>query len=98
MSTIARGRIVQHAPAPAGSTWAYFAAFIRHPVRTCAQLLNDPARLRFGFFAVLLVGLGYAVTVAGIAWSGGIASPPWLVIPRAEYFKWEVLFVAPVTV
>ena len=57
MSTIARGRIVQHTPRPAASTWAYFAAFIRHPSRTCAQLLIDPARLRFGFFAVLTVGL-----------------------------------------
>jgi hypothetical protein len=98
MSTIARDRIVQHTPPRAASTWAYFAAFIRHPSRTCAQLLSDPARLRFGFFAVLTVGLGYTLTIAGIAWSGGIASPPWLVIPQAEYFKWEVLFVAPVTV
>jgi len=98
MSTIAQGRTVQPAPAPAPSTWGYFAAFIHHPARTCAQLLSDPARLRFGFFAVLTVGLGYAVTFAGIACSGGIAGPPWLVISQAEYFKWEVLFVAPVTV
>jgi hypothetical protein len=98
MSSIARGLTFQHTPRRAASTWAYFAAFIRHPARTCAQLLSDPARLRFGFLAVLTVGLGYAVTIAGIAWSGGIASPPWLVIPQAEYFTWEVLFVAPVTV
>jgi hypothetical protein len=98
MSTMARDRIVQHTPPPAASTWAYFAAFTRHPARTCAQLLSDPARLRFGFFAVLSVGLGYALTVAGIAWSGGTPSLPWLAIPPTEYFRWEVLFVAPVTV
>jgi hypothetical protein len=94
MSVIARDRIAQ---APA-STWAYFAAFVRHPARACAQLLNDPARVRHGFYAVLTVALGYVVTVAGIAWSGGTPSPPWIAIPPAEYFKWEVLFVAPVTV
>lgn len=89
----------QHAPTPPpASTWAYFAAFVRHPRRTSAQLLRDPARLRYGFLAVLTVGLGYAITVAGIAFSGGIPSLPWLAIPQAEYFKWEVLFVAPVTV
>jgi hypothetical protein len=98
MLTSARGRIVQDTPTPAASTLAYFAAFVRHPAQTSGQLLSDPARLRYGFFAVLTVAFGYAVTIAGIAWSGGVASPPWLVIPQAEYFKWEVLFVAPVTV
>jgi len=98
MSTIARGRIVQATPRPAASTWAYFTAFVRHPAQTSGQLLSDPARLRYGFFAVLTVGLGYALTVVGIAWSGGTPSPPWLAIPSAEYFKWEALFVAPVTV
>jgi Yip1 domain len=92
-----RLRLVQHTPA--ASTWAYFAAFIRHPTRTCAQLLGDPARLRYGFLAVLTVGLGYAVTIAGISWSGGTPNPPpWVAIPPAEYFKWEALFVAPLTV
>jgi hypothetical protein len=97
MSAIARRRTVQHTLTPAESTWAYFAAFVRHPTRTWAQLLDDPARLRYGFLAVLTVGLGYAVTIVGIAWSGGTPSPPWVAIPPAEYFKWEALFVAPVT-
>jgi len=44
------------------------------------------------------VGLGYAITIAGIALSGGTPSPPWLTIPPSEYFAWEALFVAPVTV
>jgi hypothetical protein len=61
------------------------------------RLLGDPARLRYGFLAVLAVGMGYAVTVAGIAISHGTPSTPWLPIPPAEYFKWEALFVAPVT-
>jgi hypothetical protein len=97
MSTVTQGYNVEDTPPPAASTLAYFAAFVRHPRRTWAQLLGDPAKLRYGFLAVLTVGLGYAVTVAGIAWSGGTPSPPWLAIPPAEYFKWEVLFVAPVT-
>jgi hypothetical protein len=98
MSITARERVIENRQAPVTSTWAYFGAFVRHPARACAQLLDDPARVRYGFLAVLTVGLGYALTVAGIAWSGGTPSPPWLVIPAAEYFTWEVLFVAPVTV
>jgi hypothetical protein len=98
MSAIARAQMVQHTRRPATSTWGYFAAFARHPTRTWAQLLGDPARLRYGFFAVLTVALGYSATIAGIAFSGGTPSPPWVAIPPAEYFKWEALFVAPVTV
>jgi hypothetical protein len=47
--------------------------------------------------AVLAVGVGYAVTVSGIALSNGRPSTPWLAIPPADYFKWEALFIAPVT-
>jgi len=95
--------VVQASPAqptlePGSSTWAYFAHFGRHPRRTWALLLADPARLRYGCLAVLLVGVGYAMTIAGIAWSGGTPSTPWLAIPPTEYFKWEALFVTPVTV
>jgi hypothetical protein len=62
------------------------------------MVFSNPARLRQGFFAVLAVGVGYAFTVAGIAFSGGTPSTPWLAIPESEYFKWETLFIAPVTV
>ena len=47
---------------------------------------------------MLLVGIGYGITEGGIALSGGTPSPPWLAIPAADYFKWEALFSAPVTV
>src|SRR5690242_17588289 len=97
MSTFARGWGAKHARGPTASTRGYFALFVRHPARTWAQLLEDPARLRYGFFAVLTVALAYAVTIAGIAWSGGTPSPPWVSIPTGEYFKWEALFVVPVT-
>jgi hypothetical protein len=61
------------------------------------RLAEHPRRLRCGFFAVAGVGVGYAITVAGIALSGGTPSTPWLAIPASEYFKWEALFIAPVT-
>ncbi len=80
------------------STWAYFGRFVRPPIRTWADLLADPHRLRYGFFAVLLVGIGYGITEGGIALSGGTPSLPWVAIPPADYFKWEALFSAPVTV
>jgi hypothetical protein len=70
---------------------------VRHPRRAWAELLADLARLRYGFFAVLFVGVGYAVTIAGIALSDGRPATPWVAIPREDYFAWEALFVAPVT-
>ncbi len=79
--------------------WAYAAGIVRHP--RCdgwEALLAEPRRLRSGFVAVLSVGLGYAACIALIALSGGTPSPPWLAIPRADYFAWEALFVCPVTV
>ena len=66
--------------------------------KTWAHLLADPHRLRYGFAAVLLVGLDYGITEGGIALSGGMPSTPWLAIPPVDYFKWEALFSAPVTV
>jgi hypothetical protein len=80
------------------STSAYLVRFLRHPRQTWTDLLLDPYRLRYGFFAVLLVGIGYGITEGGIALSGGTPSPPWLAIPPADYFKWEALFSTPVTV
>ena len=82
----------------ATSTWVYFGRFVRRPRQAWAELLTDPARVRYGFLAVLAVGAGYGITEAGIALSGGTPSTPWVAIPRADYFKWEALFSAPVTV
>jgi hypothetical protein len=77
--------------------WAYGVRLVRHPRRAWAELLEEPARLRYGFMAVLLVGVGYAATVGCIALSDGTPSTPWLAIPRDQYFWWEALFIAPVT-
>jgi hypothetical protein len=98
MATLARAGTPTCAPHRASSTWTYLGRFLRHPRQTWAQLLADPHRLRFGFVAVLLVGLGYGITEGGIALSGGLPSTPWVAIPPVDYFKWEALFSAPVTV
>jgi hypothetical protein len=66
----------------------------RIPWRVCRYA----PRLRYAFLAVAAVGVGYAITIAGIALSGGTPSTPWLAIPPSDYFKWEALFVTPVTV
>lgn len=80
------------------SMWGYLGRFVRHPRHTWGDLLADPRRLRHGFLAVLLVGVGYGITEGGIAVSGGTPSTPWVAIPPANYFRWEALFSAPVTV
>jgi hypothetical protein len=97
VTTLLDAHARRRAPEQAVPFWAYFPRFVRHPRGTWTRLLADPARRRYGFFAVLLVGVGYAVTVGGIARSGGTPSTPWLAIPREDYFRWEALFVAPVT-
>jgi hypothetical protein len=97
MTTLLGAGAPRHDPGRVSPFWAYFGRFVRHPRRTWARLLVDPARLRYAFFAVLLVGVGYAAAVGGIALSGGTPSTPWLAIPREDYFRWEALFIAPVT-
>jgi hypothetical protein len=97
MATLLGAVAPPHAPEGASSTWAYFGRFVRHPRQTWTTLLADPARLRYGLLAVLFVGVGYGLTEAGIALSGGTPSTPWLAIPASEYFKCEALFSAPVT-
>jgi hypothetical protein len=97
MTTLLRAGTPPRSPERATSTWAYIGRLVRHPRRTWAELLADPGRFRYGFFAVLLVGVGYAVTIAGIALSDGRPATPWIAIPREDYFAWEALFVAPVT-
>ncbi len=79
------------------STARYSEQFHRRPKRIWARLLAHPHRLRYALLAVFGVGLGYGIVEAGIAVAGGTPSPPWLAIPAAEYFKWEALFSAPVT-
>lgn len=90
-------RAGQHTPVRA-STWGYVGRFVRPPRHTWGDLLADPQRLPHWFLAVLLVGVGYGTTEGGIAVSGGTPSPPWVAIPPADYFRWEALFSAPVTV
>jgi hypothetical protein len=79
------------------STWRYAEHFRHQPMRIWAHLLVHPHRLRYAVLAVFGVGVGYGLVEAGIAVAGGTPSPPWLAIPAADYFKWEALFSAPVT-
>src|SRR5947209_19451167 len=97
MATLLRAGAPTRPPQLASSTWAYFARFARHPRRTWTRLLADPARLRYGFVAVLLVGFGYAGTVGAIALSHGRPSMPWLAITDAYYFTLQAYFIAPIT-
>jgi hypothetical protein len=54
------------------------------PARTSAQPVRDPARLRYGFLAVLIVGLDYAVTVAGKTSDGAAAEN---IVVRLRLFR-----------
>jgi hypothetical protein len=60
----------------------------------------EPARLARGVLLLAATGLAYAMCILVLAAGGDVPGdlPPWLNIPRADYFWWEALFIAPVIV
>jgi hypothetical protein len=74
----------------------YFRLFFK-PKSTFDFLLNDPRRLKFGFFAFLVPALGYTLFYI-MAWKAGGAPStfkPWLAIPIEEYFKYDIFLALP---
>ncbi|MEW6142527.1 MAG: hypothetical protein AB1597_05130 [Chloroflexota bacterium] len=67
------------------------------PRATFARLLNDPCRLSHGLAALLLIGVLYTLTVAGLAIAGARPTfPPFITIPPPVYYFWETFFCIPV--
>jgi hypothetical protein len=77
--------------------FSYLGGTVVRPRKTFEQLLADPRRLTYGIGALLLIGVLYTLTVAGLALAGAtIVVPAWIAIPADRYYYWEIFFGAPV--
>ncbi|HVU02531.1 MAG TPA: YIP1 family protein [Polyangiaceae bacterium] len=67
------------------------------PRRTFESLLRHPASLSFGLLALAGNALLYTVVYAFLVFGGGRPTvfAPWLAIDPEEYYRWNVVFVAP---
>jgi hypothetical protein len=75
----------------------YYLWYFARPARTVRSLLQDGRRVRFAAFAVLIPATGYTVMYVCAWLAGGSPSTfkPWLAIPIAQYFKYDIFIVAP---
>ena len=79
------------------SFWYYFFGTVLFPHRAFRRLADDPASLRKGFKALLLIGLLTTLTIVGFAVTGAVPMVPiWLSIPAHNYYFWEIFFALPV--
>ena len=70
---------------------------IFRPVKTFKALVLEPRALSKGVRALLLIGVLYTLTVAGLALAGAsVFAPPFLSLPADEYYIFEVFFAIPV--
>ncbi len=71
----------------------YLGGAIVAPRRTFTELADDPHAVRRGFEAVLLIGLLYTLTVAGLAYSKSPTfAPPAIALPHETYYVYETFF------
>lgn len=74
----------------------YFLKTIIHPKTSLENLVNDPKKLRYGFFSTLLIGILYTLVVTGLAIKKvSIVTEPWIAIPAESYYFWSIFFCIP---
>ena len=75
----------------------YYLGIIIRPHKTFEQLMNDPRRLKLGFYALLLNIFLYTLVCIFLAAAGGAPSvfSPWLDIPAERYYQYNRFFLAP---
>lgn len=79
------------------SFWRYVAGTFVRPVRTFRSLRADPKRHARGCQAILLIGILYACTAAGLAAAGAlITAPAFIPLSPENYYFWEIFFALPV--
>ena len=74
----------------------YFPTLLR-PRRTFEALMNEPRRLRFGLFALLISIMLYTFVYIFLTMRGGAPSSftPWLNIPKDVYYSYDRFMLAP---
>jgi hypothetical protein len=79
--------------------WHYMGGTVVRPRGTLTGLVDDPRRLKQAFAAVAFIGVLYTLTVIGLASAQvQIVVEPWLAVPAATYYFWEIFFALPVFV
>lgn len=68
-----------------------------HPSQTFTELLADPRRLRFGWYAIGITMVLYTWVYLDLTIGGGAPSSfaPWLAIPRESYYAYDRFLLAP---
>lgn len=67
------------------------------PTQTFSELLTDPSRFRFGWYAILINMFLYTWVYINLTIGGGAPSSfaPWLAIPRESYYFYDRFLLAP---
>lgn len=77
--------------------WKYFFEVIYKPQSTFDLLLSDSQHLTQGIKSLFLIGVLYTFTDIGLAViQAEIMIPAWVLIPKDEYYFWEIFFTIPV--
>ena len=73
----------------------YYISVFYQPKIAFRQLLANEQRLRFGFYAVLIMAVLYTLVYVFLTFGGGHPYKPWLPIAPEVYYRYNVFFLAP---
>lgn len=75
----------------------YYLRTLWRPSQTFSDLLADPRRSRFGWYAILINMFLYTMVYVNLTIGGGAPSSftPWLAIPKESYYYYDRFLLAP---
>jgi hypothetical protein len=84
-------------PSKTMSFKGYLFGTLLHPRRTFDRLLLDERRLKFGFYAMLIIAVLYTLAYIFLTAGGGAPSSftPWLAVPKEVYYYYNRFWLAP---
>jgi hypothetical protein len=74
---------------------AYYLGVFTRPGRAFEALMADQRRLKFGLIALSINAVLYNFVYIFLFFGGGQPFKPWLAIPLEEYYRYNMLFLAP---
>ncbi len=76
---------------------SHYLRFLARPQRVAEALAGHPAKVRWGFYALLVPLVGYVLVYAGLSQSGAYPSTfdPWLAIDREHYYRYNLFLLPP---
>jgi hypothetical protein len=79
---------------PKNFAYYYGATFVK-PTLAFGQLIKDKSLLQFSAIAVLIPAILYTLVYVFLIFGGGQPFKPWLDLPVASYYRYNVFFCAP---